>query len=139
MAGITFRIDFKQVSRNLVRKHGDHFIIPVLSAVAMQYRIPHQCIISQIMISSASKTMRDQAPLLCAFPNVTTDTPQVPRDFFIWIISIPTIRPQWLVLPSATVDFLPKIFFITRRFVLYPCWKGSKHNDQNVTRSKECA
>ena len=71
MAGITFRIEFKQVSRNLVRQHGDHFIIPVLSAVAMQYRIPHQCIISQIMISSASKTMRDQAPLLCAFPNAS--------------------------------------------------------------------
>ena len=136
MAGIIVRIEFKQVSRQLVRKHGDHSIIPVLSAVAMQYRIPPQCIIPQIMISSASETMRDQAPLLCSFPNMTTDTPQVPRDFFIWIISIPTIRPQWLLLPSAAVDFFPKIFFITRIFILYPCWEGSMHHDQNVTHLK---
>jgi hypothetical protein len=84
------------------------------------------------MISSASKTMRDQAPLLCAFPNMTSDTPQVPRDFFIWIISIPAIRPQWLILPSAAVDLFPKIFFITRIIVLYPCWEGSMHHDQNI-------
>ena len=99
----------------------------------MQYRIPYQCIIPQIMISSASKTMRDQAPLLCAFPNMTTDTPQVPRLFFIWIILIPTIRPQGLMLPSAAVDLFPKIVLITRIFVLYPCCEGSMHHDQNVS------
>lgn len=112
----------KQVSTQLVGKHRQYFVLPILSTFAMQNWFPWNCIIAQVMFPPTCQMMSQQSAFLGPFPDIAPDSWTV--HVFLKLtreLMIPTVCSQWFGLSSPKIEFPPVIIFISMITIIDSC------------------
>jgi hypothetical protein len=73
---------FVQKSSDLIRQILQNCIFTKLASVAVQYRFPYECMVTQVVAATTSQTVDQKTPNPCAIPNVDSNAGKISAGCF---------------------------------------------------------
>ncbi len=128
---------FIQKSSDLIRQILQNCIFTKLASVAVQYRFPYECMVTQVVAATTGQTVDQKSPNPCAIPNVDSYSGKVSTGRIgLWFrgVLVPAVSSKRNTVSGAIVLIMPIVSIAS---ILNSCWQYVKmsvnmYNMQNL-------